>query len=41
MITNATCEITQQQLENVFNKLENRSERCIKKDGGNVEAEKI
>nr|XP_005998403.1 PREDICTED: uncharacterized protein LOC102358965 [Latimeria chalumnae]XP_005998404.1 PREDICTED: uncharacterized protein LOC102358965 [Latimeria chalumnae] len=37
-ITNAIHKITQQQLENVFNELENRIERCITKRGGYVEA---
>uniref|UniRef100_H3AR58 Tc1-like transposase DDE domain-containing protein n=1 Tax=Latimeria chalumnae TaxID=7897 RepID=H3AR58_LATCH len=36
-IMNAIHEITQQQLENVFNELENWIERCITKDGSNFE----
>ena len=38
-ITNAIHEITQQQLENVFNNLENRIEPCIMKDGDYIEAQ--
>ena len=38
MIINSIHEITQQQLENVFNKLEHQIARCITKDDIYVEA---
>ena len=41
IITNAIHAITQQQLENVYNKLENQIQRCITKNGDYVEAYKF
>jgi hypothetical protein len=36
-ITNAIHEISEQQLRNVFNEVECRSEKCVLNDGGYVE----
>lgn len=37
MLIEAVHEITQHQVENVFNGLENQNEQCITKDGGCAE----